>query len=270
MTGDTGIPVVAPCGHTSTNGIHQIEQLRRAGLTVRGQHIPITRIAPLVGGVLHAECDYEQGGKVINAAVVFGPQYGPVTSMQLQDALSEARGSYSAVIAAGFTFDDQAQALLQKENLRPPIIGVAINADLLMGNLLKTSKSSQVFSVFGKPDVKLDKGSDGYTTTVRGVDVYDPNTGEFDQSSADQIAAWFLDTDYDGATFLVSQAYFPSQTPNPWGKINKALKGSIDPEQFEALQRTTSLPFKSGRHRQCAVKVIDHRGNEVMTVLKLA
>jgi hypothetical protein len=38
---------------------------------------------------------------------------------------------------------------------------------------------------------------------------------------------------------------------------------------FAALQRTASLPFKAGKHKQCAVKVIDHRGNEVMTVLRL-
>jgi adenine-specific DNA-methyltransferase len=190
--------------------------------------------------------------------------------VQLQDALNEARGSYDALIAAGFTFDAPAQALMQKSNLKPPIIGVAINADLLMGNLLKTSKSSQIFSIFGKPDVALSPpGAEGYTVAVRGVDIYDPNTGDFDASSADQIAAWFLDTDYDSATFLVCQAYFPTQTPNPWEKISKALKGGIDPDQFAALQRTTSLPFKLGKHRQCAVKVIDHRGNEVMTVLRL-
>ena len=75
--------------------------------------------------------------------------------------------------------------------------------------------------------------------------------------------------DYDGATFLVRQAYFPSQTPNPREKISKALKGSVDPDQFAALQRTSSLYFKAGKHKQCAVKVIDHRGNEVMTVLPL-
>jgi len=247
-----------------------IEQLRRGGLTVRGQHMPIKRISPIIGGVLHAECDYEQAGKTVTAAVIFGPQYGPLTSSQLQEALGEARGTYDALIAAAFTFDDQAHALLQKVTLRPPVLGVAINADLLMGNLLKTSKSSQVFSVFGKPDVTLSPPSaDGYTVTVKGVDIYDPNTGDFDASSADQIAAWFLDTDYDGATFLVRQAYFPSQTPNPWEKISKALKGSVDPEQFAALQRTSSLPFKAARHKQCAVKVIDHRGNEVMTVLRL-
>lgn len=248
-----------------------IEQLRRSGLTIRGQHVPISRVVPLVGSPsLHAEADYVEAGKTVTAAVLFGPQYGPLTSSQLQEALNEARGSYSALIACGFTFDAPAHALMQKATLKPPIIGVSINADLLMGNLLKTSKASQVFSVFGKPDVTLSPpGPEGYTVTVRGVDVYDPNTGDFEASSADQVAAWFLDTDYDGATFLVRQAYFPGQSPNPWEKISKALKGSVDADQFAALQRTTSLPFKAGQHRQCAVKVIDNRGNEVMTVLRV-
>jgi adenine-specific DNA-methyltransferase len=88
-------------------------------------------------------------------------------------------------------------------------------------------------------------------------DIYDLNTGDLDASSAEQIATWFLDTNYDGATFLARQAYFPTQVPNPWEKISRGLKGSVDPEQFAALQRTTSLPFKAGKHKQCAVKVID-------------
>jgi len=258
-------------GEGATYIDQMIEQLRRGGLTIRGQHVPITRVVPLVGSAsLHAEADYFEAGKTVTAAVLFGPQYGPLTSGQLQDAFNEARGSYSALIACGFTFDAPAHALMQKATLRPPIIGVSINADLLMGNLLKTSKASQVFSVFGKPDVQFSPpGSDGYTVAVRGVDVYDPNTGDFEASSADRVAAWFLDTDYDGATFLVRQAYFPSQSPNPWEKISKTLKGSVDSDQFAALQHTVSLPFKADQHRQCAVKVIDHRGHEVMAVLRL-
>ncbi|MEI6776014.1 MAG: DUF559 domain-containing protein [Chloroflexales bacterium] len=287
---DTAAPASA---HAASSYLDQmIESLRRGGLTVRGQHMAITRISPLIGGTLHAEADYKQAGKTVHAAVVFGPQYGPMISGQLQDALNEARGTYDALIAAAFVFDDQSHGLMQKATLRPPVLGVAINADLLMGNLLKTSKASQVFSVFGKPDVTLERvtplnppasggrpdtdsprlrgaGGVSYTVTVKGVDIYDPNTGEFDASTAEQIAAWFLDTDYDGATFLVRQAYFPAQTPNPWEKISKALKGSIDPDQFAALQRTTSLPFKAGKHKQCAVKVIDMRGNEVMTVIRV-
>jgi adenine-specific DNA-methyltransferase len=263
-------PAVGGEGDAASYIDQMLEQLRRSGLTIRGQHVPVSRVSPLIGGVLHAEADYAEAGKTLTAAVLFGPQYGPLTSAMLQEALNEARGSYGALIACGFNFDAPAHALMQKATLKPPIIGVAINADLLMGNLLKTSKSSQVFSVFGKPDVALSPpGAEGYTVTVRGVDVYDPNTGDFEASSADQVAAWFLDTDYDGATFLVRQAYFPSQTPNPWERISKALKGSVDPDQFAALQRTTSLPFKAGKHRQCAVKVIDNRGNEVMTVLRV-
>lgn len=38
--------------------------------------------------------------------MIFGPQYGPLTSSQLQDALGEARGTYDTLIAAAFTFDD--------------------------------------------------------------------------------------------------------------------------------------------------------------------
>ncbi len=71
------------------------------------------------------------------------------------------------------------------------------------------------------------------------------------------------------ATTTGRQVYFPAQVPNPWEKISKTLKGSIDPEQFAALQRTTSLPFTAGKHKQCAVKVIDMRGNEVMTVIRV-
>jgi adenine-specific DNA-methyltransferase len=149
------------------------------------------------------------------------------------------------------------------------VLGVVINADVLTSDLLKTSKASQVFSVFGKPDVRLHQQGEEYTVEVRGVDIYDPNTGEFDPSNQDQIAAWFLDTDYNTHTFLVCQAYFPSQSPNPWEKLGKALKGTIDEAQIAALQRTTSLPFKPVQHQRCAVKVIDHRGNEVMTVLKV-
>jgi len=35
------------------------------------------------------------------------------------------------------------------------------------------------------------------------------------------------------------------------------------------MRGTTSFPFKSGDHKQIAVKVIDFRGNEVMRVIQL-
>jgi adenine-specific DNA-methyltransferase len=51
--------------------------------------------------------------------------------------------------------------------------------------------------------------------------------------------------------------------------LSKALDGIVDPERFEALSGTKSLPFPPGKHKTVAVKVIDPRGNEVMSVHKL-
>lgn len=99
-----------------------------------------------------------------------------------------------------------------------------------------------------------------------GVDIYDPNTGELHQSRGDDVAAWFLDQDYDGYTFCISQAFFPANA-DAWEKLERALKGTLDPEKFEALRGTVSLPFQPGKHNRIAVKVIDMRGNEVIRVI---
>jgi adenine-specific DNA-methyltransferase len=45
-----------------------------------------------------------------------------------------------------------------------------------------------------------------------------------------------------------------------------AHKGTIDQAAFEVLSGTESLPFPEGNHTRVAVKVIDPRGNEVLSV----
>ncbi len=96
------------------------------------------------------------------------------------------------------------------------------------------------------------------------MDIYDPLTGEVYSDNGDRIAAWFIDTDYDKRAFCISQAFFPDSSA--WDKLKRALKASIDEDKFELLTSTRSLPFKLGKEKRIAVKVIDHRGNEVMVV----
>jgi adenine-specific DNA-methyltransferase len=81
------------------------------------------------------------------------------------------------------------------------------------------------------------------------------------------VAAWFVDADYDGRTFCITQAFFPDASA--WEKLAKALKAVVDESAFAALSGTVSLPFAAGEHKRVAVKVIDPRGNEVMRVLRL-
>ena len=96
------------------------------------------------------------------------------------------------------------------------------------------------------------------------MDIYNPVDNTILPTNADKVAAWFLDTDYDGRTFCITQAFSPDRSA--WERLARALKGVIDPERFIALSGTVSLPFPTGQYRRAAVKVIDPRGNEVMLV----
>jgi adenine-specific DNA-methyltransferase len=236
-----------------------------------GKKLELTNLRPLNLGYLHAEAEAKQNGKAVRVAVSFGPQHGPVIAHQVQEAIPTAKmNGYQMLLFAGFAFDPEAQALIQKA----PVAGLQIHfaniaPDVLVGDLLKTTRASQIFTVFGQPDVRVEKQKDGtYRVELRGVDIYDPLTGEVQSTRGEDVAAWFLDTDYDGMTFHICQAFFPGDT-DAWEKLQRALKAQIDPDAFDRMRGTVSFPFKPGGHQRIAVKVIDFRGNEVIRVLPL-
>ena len=219
------------------------------------------------GDVLHAEGTWEHAASERNVAVVFGPQHGAVTSMQVEQCVRAAyRRGYDELVFAGFSFDGAAQAAIQEDPDPELRIHIAhINPDIAMDDLLKETPSTQLFTVFGLPRTKLEETDDGrHIVTMEGVDIYDPVKNQVFSANADKVAAWFVDTDYDGRTFCISQAFFPDK--QAWAKIARALKGIVDSERFERLSGTVSLPFSAGLHRKVAIKVIDARGNEVMRV----
>jgi len=236
-----------------------------------GKKMELQNLHALNIGYLHAEAETAQNGKSMRVAVSFGPQYGPVTATQANEAIQTAKlNVYDALILAGFSIEAEAQAFVQKA--QELVKGLSIHfanvaPDVLVGDLLKTTRASQVFSVFGQPDVRVQKHKDGtYRVELRGVDIYDPMTGEVQSTRGEDVAAWFLDTDYDGMTFHICQAYFPGD-PDAWEKLQRALKAQIDPEAFEQMRGTVSFPFEAGEHQRIAVKVIDFRGNEVVRVV---
>jgi adenine-specific DNA-methyltransferase len=260
-----------------------------------GKKLELMNIRPLNLGYLHAEAEAKQNGNTLRVAISFGPQHGPVIAHQVQEAIPTAKmNGYQVLLFAGFAFDPEAQALIQKA----PVAGLQVHfaniaPDVLVGDLLKTTRASQIFTVFGQPDVVVERrtpdgkwlvlGSREYQDALRrgafdqegewrvkllGVDIYDPLTGEVQSTRGEDVAAWFLDTDYDGKTFKISQAFFPGD-PDAWEKLQRALKAQIAPEAFEQMRGTVSFPFQPGEHQRIAVKVIDFRGNEVVRVIPL-
>lgn len=170
---------------------------------------------------------------------------------------------------AGFSFDGAAQALIQEDpNPRVRCHLAHIRPDAARAGLLKETPGSQLFTVFGLPRLKLIDDKDGqHRVRLEGVDIYDPVENTIRATDVDKVAAWFVDSYYDGRTFCITQAFFPDKSA--WDKLARALKGVVDEDAFTRFSGTESLPFPAGPHKRVAIKVIDPRGNEVMRVHRL-
>jgi adenine-specific DNA-methyltransferase len=131
---------------------------------------------------------------------------------------------------------------------------------------LKKTGAGNLFMVFGEPDVEITEQPDGkLTVEIKGVDVYDPTTGQIRSSSTDDIACWFIDTDYNGESFFVRHAYFTG-AEEPYEKLKRALRAEVDEAAWSSLYRTVSRPFKRPDTGKIGVKVINHYGDEVLKV----
>ncbi|MBI5411126.1 MAG: site-specific DNA-methyltransferase, partial [Nitrospirae bacterium] len=205
-------------------------------------------------------------------ALVFGPENGAVSEKLVYEAAREAHAkSYTHLYVVGFAIQPNARTLVDK---CADVMGVAATyvqatPDLMMGDLLKNMRSSQIFSVCGQPEIKIHRTKEKkYQVELLGLDVFDPITMEVTHRSGEDVPAWFLDTDYNDLCFHVSQAFFPRT--GAWENLKKALKGEYEESVWDHLSGTTSAPFAAGDHKQIAVKVIDDRGNELLVVKKLA
>ncbi len=204
-------------------------------------------------------------------AIVFGPENGPVSSRLVENAAREAHGKqYTHLYVFGFAIEAKARESIENCDgvFGIPAAYIQATPDVLMGDLLKNMRSSQIFSVCGLPDVKIHKATDGkIQVELKGLDVFDPITMENQPYEGNNVPAWFLDTDYNDLCFHVCQAFFPRTSA--WDNIQKALKSTHEESVWDHLAGTTSAAFEPGDHQKIAVKVIDDRGNELLVVKSL-
>lgn len=218
----------------------------------------------------------EQSGDLLSlskrpVAFVLGPENGAVSEKLVYEAAREAHAkNYTHLYVIGFAIHPNARQFVDHAEGMVGIRAtyVQMTPDVLMGDLLKNMRSSQIFSVCGLPEVELRKRADGkYEVELLGLDVFDPATNETDHKPGEDVPAWFLDTDYNGLCFHVSQAFFPRTSA--WEALRKALKADYEETVWDHLAGTESAPFEPNGHAEIAVKVIDDRGNELMVTRKL-
>jgi adenine-specific DNA-methyltransferase len=255
-----------------------LDNLKKAGVqnTVKKQRLTFDRLDPYAGTWLQAAGEYtDASGKSHRVAVSIGPEMGTVGPQQVKEAAKEAvQGvGFDMLIVCGFAFDPHV-AEEAKRYGKLTVLPAKMNPDLAMGDeLLKKTGAGNLFMVFGEPDVDIKKHKDGQITVkIKGVDVYDPTTGQIRSASTDDIACWFIDTDYNGESFFVRHAYFTGAAKDdegPYDKLKRALRADIDEAAWSSLYSTISRPFAKPETGKIAIKVINHYGDEVLKVFEV-
>ena len=255
-----------------------LENLKAAGVQQahKEDRIQFLSLGGWPGEFICAEGRYTgkvEGGSMkdereMRAGIFIGPEFGTVTRPDLVDAAREAGDAgFDVLIACAFNYEAHAGEFHKLGRI--PVLKARMNADLHMADDLKTTGKGNLFVIFGEPDIELlPDSSDRLRVKVNGVDVFDPSTGEVRSDSAEGIACWFLDTDYNGESFFVRHAYFLGQN-DPYTSLKTTLKAEIDPEAWATLHSDTSRPFDKPKTGRIAIKVINHLGDEVMKVFKV-
>lgn len=273
MEEDSASPSPQPATSSSPRAYldRMIEVLRQSKtLRLPGNvTLELETVSPLADReYLHAE-GVARNGTEKRIAIVFGPEDGAIGSEYVFNAHTEAlQQGYSQLFLFGFAIDAKAREMLAKLKLSTTY--VAVTPDVVMSDLLKTSKSSEIFSITGLPDVRLEeagKDKDGaplHRVVIKGLDIFRPDTMETDEVKAENLPCWMLDTNYNGMAFFASQVFFPKTSA--WDNLQKSLKGQFADSVWEHLAGTASEPFTLGDKKRIAVKAIDERGNELMVV----
>ncbi|MGB4979517.1 MAG: site-specific DNA-methyltransferase, partial [Anaerolineae bacterium] len=248
-----------------------LDNLKKAGVqnTRKGERLTFDRLDPYPSAWLHASGEYtDAAGKPRRVAVSIGPEHGTVGPEQIKEAAKEAvQGvGFDMLVVCGFAFDPHVSEEVKRYG-KLTVLPAKMNPDLAMGDeLLKKTGAGNLFMVFGEPDVEIKKQKDGQIVVeIKGVDVYDPTTGQIRSASTDDIACWFIDTDYNGESFFVRHAYFTG-AEEPYDKLKRALRAEIDEAAWSVLYSTVSRPFAPPKAGKIAIKVINHYGDEVLKV----
>jgi len=250
-----------------------LDNLKKAGVqnTVKDERLKFDHLDPYAGEWLHAEGEYtEKDGTTRRVAVCIGPEHGTVGPDLVKEAAKEAvKGvGFDLLVICGFAFDPHV-AEEAKRYGKLNILVTHMNPDLAMSDeLLKKTGGGNLFMVFGEPDVDIKKQDGKVIVEIKGVDVYDPTTGQIRNSSTDDIACWFIDTDYNEESFFVRQAYFTG-AEEPYEKFKRALRAEIDEATWSSLYSTVSHSFDPPKTGKIAIKVINHYGDEVLKVYEV-
>jgi adenine-specific DNA-methyltransferase len=243
-------------------GLTIIENLRKAGVqnTKKNERLKFDSLEAYAGQWIHAEGRYtESDGKSRRAAICIGPEFGTVRPELVKEAAKEAvQGiGFGVLVVCGFAFDPHVTEEARRYG-KLVVLPCRMNPDLAMGDeLLKKTGAGNLFMVFGEPDIEIrtvgsasraepggakTRGSkksparlagpaegDRLVVEIRGVDVYDPTTGEIRCPARTTSPA-------GSSTRTTTARPSSSATPISWAPTNrmKSSRGPCGPRSMKA------------------------------------
>jgi adenine-specific DNA-methyltransferase len=237
------------------------ENLKTAGVqnTKKGETLKFEWLRPFASrsGLIQFEGRYQEKGEAKRAAVCIGPEYDTVGYELVRRAAREAADLFDTLIICGFAFAPEVDDTRLNFGALT-VLRARMNQDLRMADKLKATGAGNLFVVFGEPDIVIhERENDMLQVEIRGMDIFDPTTGEVRSSGGkdllNDVAAWFIDHDYDEESFFVRQAYFVGD--DPYDALKRALKAEIDETAWAELNSTISRPFARPKHGRICVKV---------------
>jgi adenine-specific DNA-methyltransferase len=264
------------------------EHLKSAGVKTgdKTENAVFHRIDRLADGDLHAEGFYKTATGEAKAYLYIGPKFGTISKQAVNNATKACRrrGDADWLIILGFSFEsDIENKSVTTSQGQFQVSKVRMHDDLLQEGLLKKDKKAASFVTIGEPDIALHQKKGEATVEIKGVTIYDPMKDQIKDRDVHDIAYWMVDSDYDGANFIVRQAFFCGGDKDEFAawkkglenlallgakkKAEKTLKIEIDEEAFARLYGHESHPFPIKSGQQIAVRVISQFGEETTKVL---
>ena len=183
-----------------------LDNLRRAGVqnTKRAERLEFSRLDPYPGVCVQGVGEYGENGATKTVAIAIGPEFGTVGPELIRDAAKEAVKFADLLVVCGFAFDPLAgeEASTPRPPDDPPGAHEPRPRDGRRAAQEDRHRATCSWSSASPTSTSARPGSGQLEVEIRGLDVYDPTTGALRSSSVDDIAAWFLDTDYDGDALL--------------------------------------------------------------------
>lgn len=262
-----------------------LKSIRRPGRTLNLSAEAIVELDPTGGSIAldtAIEAAHEANTNALPfsarpVAILFGPTDGSVTARAVLEAAKEANiKNYAHLYVIGFGFTAEAQAEIDagEDVLGLPVSRVTMTMDVLMGDLLKTQRSSQIFAITGSPEVVVTRlpetsedGTPRWQVRLLGLDTFDPATMQALHMNGGNVPMWMLDTGWNGMAFKADQVFFPRTSA--WDNLRRALRSTHEDSVWEHLRGDTSAPFTADAGTDIAVKVLDDRGNELIKIARL-